>query len=70
MDAAALRTRAAVVAGVNAKQTTATYSARQREDEAAQLARMFARELGEARDWFECEILPLIRPQALALGAG
>lgn len=69
VDAAALRARAAVVAGVNAKQTTATYSARQREDEAAQLARMFARELGEARDWFECEILPVIRPQALALGA-
>lgn len=69
-DEVALDARAAAVAGVNAKQTTATYSARQREDEAAQLARMFARELAEARAWFECEILPSIRPQALALGAG
>ncbi|MBX3710825.1 MAG: hypothetical protein KF800_02525 [Lysobacter sp.] len=69
-DMDALRDRAAAVAAVNAKQTSATYSARQREDEAAQLARMFARELAEARAWFECEILPAIRPQALALGAG
>lgn len=67
---ASLRARAAAVAGVNAKQTSATYSARQREDEAVQLSRMFARELAEARAWFECEILPAIRPQALALGAG
>jgi len=69
VDIDALRGRAAAVAGVNAKQTSARYSARQREDEAAQLARMFARELAEARAWFECEILPAIRPQALALGA-
>lgn len=69
-DDASLRARAAAVAGVNAKQTSATYSARQREDEAGQLSRMFARELAEARAWFECEILPAIRPQALALGAG
>ena len=45
MDVDALRARAISVAGVNAKQTSAAYSARQREDEAAQLARMFAREL-------------------------
>lgn len=69
-DDFALHARSAAVAGVNAKQTSASYSARQREDEAAQLARMFARELAEARAWFECEILPAIRPQALALGAG
>ena len=69
VDLDALRARAQAVAGINAKQTTAAYSARQREDEAAQLARMFARELDEARAWFECEILPVIRPQALALGA-
>lgn len=70
VDIDALRARAMRVAGVNAKQTSATYSARQREGEAAQLARMFARELDEARAWFECEILPAIRPQALALGVG
>lgn len=69
-DDASLHARAAAVAGVNAKQTSATYSARQREDEAAQLSRLFARELAEARAWFECEILPAIRPRALALGAG
>jgi hypothetical protein len=70
VDMDALRERAAAVSAVNAKQTSASYSARQREDEAAQLARMFARELAEARAWYECEILPAIRPQALALGAG
>lgn len=69
-DMATLRDRAVAVANVNAKQTSATYSASRREQDAEQLSRMFTRELTEARDWFECEILPVIRPQALALGAG
>ena len=68
VDDASLRARAVAAGGVNAKQTDVAYSSRQRAADAAQLAHMFAAELAEARAWFECEILPLIRPQALSLG--
>lgn len=68
VDEASLRDRAALAGSVNAKQTDVAYSAGQRVADAAQLAGMFATELAEARAWFECEILPLIRPQALSLG--